>query len=246
MASALCRAAGRDIPIFPGRAEPLLGPQHQPRAQQAVALERWPHQSGFPSGEAIPFLRQTIRAHPGQVTLLTIGPLTNAAALFAADEDIPRLLQGLVMMCGVFTNRRAGVGPLEWNAKLDPHATAIVYRSGVKLHRSVGLDVTTQVRLKADEVRQRFQTPLLRPVLDFAEVWFRDRESITFHDPLAAATLFDDAICMFERGQVEVELASERLAGATYWTPHTGGPHEIALGVDPQRFFQHYFSVVNA
>src|SRR5512139_338244 len=63
MASALCRVAGQDIPIFPGRAEPLLGPQQQPRAPQAVALERWPHRSDFASGEAIPFLRQTIRAH---------------------------------------------------------------------------------------------------------------------------------------------------------------------------------------
>ena len=246
MASALCRVAGKDIPIFPGRAEPLLGPQQQPGAQQAVALNRWPHQSSFPSGEAIPFLRQTIRAHPGQVTLLTVGPLTNVAALFAADEEIPHLLKGLVMMCGVFTNRRAGVGPLEWNAKLDPHATAIVYRSSVRLHRSVGLDVTTQVKMKADEVRRRFQTRLLRPVLDFAEVWFQERDTITFHDPLAATTLFDDKICEFVRSRVEVELASERLAGLTHWTPLPDGPHEIAVGVEPQRFFDQYFSTLNS
>lgn len=246
LASVLCQVAGKDIPIFPGRAEPLLSPQQQPKAKQAIALDRWSHQSDFPAGDAIPFLRRTIRAHPGEINLLTIGPLTNIAALFAADEDIPHLLKRLVMMCGVFTQRRAGIGPLEWNAKLDPHATAIVYRSGVRLHRSVGLDVTTQVQMKADEVRRRFQTLFLRPVLDFAEVWFQERDTITFHDPLAATTLFDGRICEFVRGQVEIELQSERLAGLTHWTPQTDGPHEIALNVDSQRFFDHYFSIVNS
>ena len=57
--------------------------------------------------------------------------------------------------------------------------------------------------------------------------------------------LFDDTICVFERGQVEVELASERLAGATYWTPRADGPHEIALSVEPRRFFDHYFTTLN-
>lgn len=250
MASALCAVAGKKIPIYPGREEPLLpGLAWQPKAPQASALSRWAHDEYFPKGKAIEFLSQTIRANPGEVILLTIGPLTNAAALFAVDAEIPSLLKGLVMMCGVFTNRQAGVGPLEWNAMLDPVATAIVYRSLVKIHRSIGLDVTTQVTMPAAEVRNRFQTPLLRPVLDFAEVWFQHANQITFHDPLAAATIFDDELCTFERGRVDVELKSERLLGMTHWSganinlPTAAGPHEIALGVKPQRFIDHYFSM---
>lgn len=242
MASAMCRIAGKTIPIYPGREEPLLIAQRQTHAPQAAALGRWPHETRFPRGQAVEFLRQTIRAHPGEVTLLAIGPMTNVAALFAADAEIPGLLKGLVMMCGVFTNRLAGVGPLEWNARLDPAATAIVYRALPKIHRSIGLDVTCQVSMPAAEVRERFQAPLLRPVLDFAEVWFRDRPTITFHDPLAATTIFDAAICGFTRGRVEVELKSERLAGMTHWTADAAGPHEVALSVDPGRFFERYFS----
>jgi len=48
------------------------------------------------------------------------------------------------------------------------------------------------------------------------------------------------------RSRVEVELASERLAGLTHWTPLPDGPHEIALGVEPQRFFDQYFSTLNS
>src|SRR5688572_28764132 len=68
IASAVCTLAGQQIPIYPGAADPLLVPQRQTRAQQASALGRWPHELEFPRGQAIEFLRQTIRAHPGEVT----------------------------------------------------------------------------------------------------------------------------------------------------------------------------------
>jgi inosine-uridine nucleoside N-ribohydrolase len=148
-------------------------------------------------------------------------------------------------MAGRFTNRVRDVGLREWNALLDPHATSIVYRAAIGMHRSVGLDVTHNLKLDAAEVRRRLdggRSPLLR---DMTETWFGEVGSITFHDPLAAATIFDDRLCQFERGSVEVELASERLAGLTHWT--AGGPdprHQVAIAVDHQRFFGHYFSVV--
>jgi purine nucleosidase len=243
LASVLCKVAGKDIPIYPGSESPLLIPQRQPAAPQAAALPHWPHKETFPMGESFHFMQSTIRAHPGEIVLLSIGPLTNIAILFALDPEIPGLLKGLVSMAGVFTNRLPGVGPLEWNAILDPHASAIVYNRAPAYHRSIGLDVTCQVQMLASEVRQRFMHPLLRPVLDFAEVWFQHASTITFHDPLAATTLFNDEICQFERGNVEIELASSRLAGLTYWSPQPGsGRHEVALLVRPELFFDHYFS----
>lgn len=242
LASALCTAAGVDVPIFPGAEQPLLRSQLQARAPQASKLERWPHQSHFTQGAYLDFLRETILANPGEITLLTIGPLTNIALLFRFDPKLPALLKSLVMMCGVFTNQLAGVGPLEWNAMLDPHATAVVYQSQAPVHRSIGLDVTCQVVMDAEEVRQRFQAGLLRTVLDFAEVWFTERPSITFHDPLAAVTIFDNQVCEFEQGQVDVELTSSRLAGMTAWIAKPDGKHEVALHVKPEQFFAHYFS----
>ena len=244
LASALCKVAGRQVPIFPGCEEPLLVPQRQNQVPQAIALQRWNHEEKFPRGEAIEFLRRTIREYPGEIVLLAIGPLTNVALLFAVDREIPLLLKALVMMCGVFTNQSPGVGPVEWNASCDPHATAIVYRAAVDVHRSVGLDVTCQVTMDAKQVREKFRSNLLQPVLDFAQVWFRERNTITFHDPLAAATIFDDQICVFKRGFVEVELTSEESKGITYWQPgDSDARHEVALEVDSERFFAHYFSV---
>ncbi len=244
LASAICRAAGQDVPIFPGAPLPLLIPPHQPLAQQATALDRWPHQQEFPDGHAIGFLRETIRAYPGEVTLLAIGPMTNVALLFAMDPEIPQLLKGLYMMIGSFSQGIVFDGMhREWNALNDPHATAIVYRAQPAVHRSVGLDVTLQVQMDAAEVRRRFQTPLLRPVLDMAEVWFQNRPEVTFHDPLAAVSIFDPQVCAYTRGTVDVELLSAQLPGMTYFRSDEAGPHEVALGVDPDRFFDEYFGV---
>jgi inosine-uridine nucleoside N-ribohydrolase len=236
MASSLCRLVGKETPIFIGSEEPLVVTQRQPKAPQAAALADWEHDSGHLRGHAVPFIRQTIRDNPGEITLLTIGPLTNIALLFKTDPEIPRLLKGLVMMCGAFENNR-----LEWNAMLDPHASAIVYRTPTPLHRSIGTDVTLKVTLSADEVRANFQAPLLQPVLDYAEIWFKHAETLTFHDPLAAATIFDDQICQFQTGQVFVELEKADSIGKTHWHPDENGPHEVAATVDSKQFFEHYF-----
>jgi inosine-uridine nucleoside N-ribohydrolase len=243
LASVLCKVAGKHVPIFPGSEEPLLVPQRQKQAPQAAALPKWEHDQEFPRGQAIEFLRRTIREYPGEVILLAIGPLTNIGLLFRVDTEIPSLLKGLVMMCGVFTNRLAGVGPLEWNALGDPHATAIVYQAATGIHRSIGLDVTCQVTMNAKQVREKLHSDLHQPVLDFAEVWFRQRDIITFHDPLAATTVFDDQICVFKKGTVEVELTSESLKGMTLWRSGGSEKHEVALEVDSRRFFEQYFSV---
>jgi purine nucleosidase len=242
MADAMCRVAGRSIPIYPGAREPLIIPQLQPNVPQAAALERWAHTTDFPpQGVAVEFLRDAIRAHPGEVTLLAIGPLTNVALLFAVDPEIPSLLKELVLMCGMFFPREGKPPFAEWNAKLDPHASTIVYRAHPPRHRSIGLDVTLQVNLPAPEVRQRFDVPLLRPVLDFAEVWFHHRPFITFHDPLAATTIFDDSICQFSSGTVTVDMDKE--PGLTSWAEGDAScPHQVATTVDAEGFFKHYFS----
>lgn len=242
LASVLCHIAGQKIPIYPGVVRPLLIPQKQPHAPQAAALGNWPHQSNFPQHQTIPFLQDIIRNNPGEITLLTVGPLTNIALLFASDPEIPSLLKALVMMCGVFTNQLSGVGPLEWNAMLDPHATAIVYQHQCAIHRSIGLDVTCQVTMTAQNVRSRFQAPLLKPVLDFAEIWFKNQDRITFHDPLAATTIFDPAICTFQRGQVEVGFQNAQLMGVTQWKPEDDGSHEVAIQVNSKQFGEHFFS----
>jgi inosine-uridine nucleoside N-ribohydrolase len=241
IASALCNVAGMQIPIYPGAELPLLVPQRQMIAHQAVKLDNWEHNMNFPKGKAIHFMQETIRAYPGEVTLLAIGPLTNLALLFRTDPEIAGLLKATVVMGGVFSPHVASLNPVEWNTGCDPHATAIVAGQPLRQLHWVGLDVTTQVRMPADDIRRSFQSNLLRAVLDFAEVWFQKSTSVTFHDPLAAATIFDSQVCGFETGLVEVDLSHEGRIGRTSWSASTDGPHQVAIGVDVERYFRNFF-----
>ena len=199
LASAVCHAAGRpDIPVHVGVEAPFLGDQWQPKASQAEALTSdWPHKIYGMENTAIAFLRDTIRARPGEITLLTIGPLTNIALLFALDPELPGLLKELVMMGGwYFTKSRAG-RLVEWNIQCDPYAAAKVFAAPVPKLTAVGIDVTDQCKLPADECRTRFAKAggPLGVVAAMAEVWFRHVPQITFHDPLAAALIFQPDLC---------------------------------------------------
>ena len=253
LADAVCRAGGRDdVPIHVGTDSPLLGSQHQPHAPQAEALAagRWPHRTFGKDNTAIGFLRDTIRARPGGVTLLCIGPLTNIALLFALHPEMPSLLKGLVMMGGWYFDRPQP----EWNIRCDPHAAARIFAAPVPGLMAAGMDVTRQCRLPADECRRRLAQAggPLAPVADFAEVWFRDTPHITFHDPLAAALLFEPSLCQWEAHRVTVELVSPHRRGQTFPAWHdrhspedtAARPHQLAASVDESAFFAHYFEVI--
>jgi inosine-uridine nucleoside N-ribohydrolase len=246
LASAVCKAAGKEIPIYPGLDRPMQGTQHQPVAQQAVALSKWPHETNFPLNQAVDFLANTIRSDPGEVTLLTIGPLTNIGTLFSAYPDVAELLASLVIMGGNFSETGPEAGQIEFNVAGDLMASEIVYKAPVKLHRSLGLNVTQQVMMSADDVRRRFTMPILRPVLDMAEIWFEEfYPFITFHDPLAAATIFEPDLCSYEEGTVM--LGNTDIVGKTIWQPGTTeSPHQVAMTVDADRYFEHFFHVLGS
>jgi inosine-uridine nucleoside N-ribohydrolase len=73
IASAQCIAAGRpDIPIYPGTENPVYIPLKQTKAHQSEMLGKWEHRMDFPKYEVIEFLRKTIRANPGEITLIAI------------------------------------------------------------------------------------------------------------------------------------------------------------------------------
>jgi inosine-uridine nucleoside N-ribohydrolase len=243
LASSLCKLAGKDIPIFPGTANPIIIEQQQKIAQQAESLSKWPHEKNFPNGEAINFLRDTIHANPGEVTLLTIGPLTNIALLFLVYPEIPSLLKSLVSMCGYFKHNVEGWNKLEWNAKGDYHATEIVYRADIALHRSIGIDVTSQVKMNSKEFTEHFSADIFKPLQDYAKHWYDYSHTVTFHDPLAAAVIFNERICKYEKGNVSIEMKDDENAGLTKWNPSPEGKHEIAVSVDQEEFFKEYFSV---
>ncbi len=245
-AEVVCSAAGRgDIPIHAGRSAPLVPGPGQPEVPQYTAIAAMKHRRDWPAHTAVDFLRRTIRSHPGEITLLTIGPLGNIALLFAVDPEIPLLLKRIVSMAGIFYGAPQD---REWNILVDPVAASMVYSTSRAQHVSFGLDVTTRCKMAAAQVRQRFTASPLDVVARMAEVWFNHAGAgeITFHDPLAAAAIFQPDLCHYEDGTVQVPLDPDnKTAGITHFTSGAGGrqPDLVAKTVQVERFFTEYFKV---
>ena len=255
-AEAVCEDAGRaDVPVRAGAPGPLLVGAGQAAVPlyAAVAPRRRTPVASAP-GTAVEFLRQAVRARPGEVTLLTIGPLTNVALLFALDPEIPSLLKSIVSMAGVyFPHERA----VETNVAVDPLAAAMVFRAtgraGSAPHTLVGLDVTTRLTQPAEEFRRAHAgaVPPSPALMEMAEIGFRKRRHVTFNDPLAAAVVFAPEVCTYESGVVTmaIDRAGED-AARTFFAPDRAAAaprasnHRVARGVRPERFFEEYFGAL--
>ena len=242
MVDAICRNVGvTDVPIYPGLEKPLLGPQRQPRAQQASRLADLDCRTEFAENQAIDFMRRTIRENPGEISLVAIGPLTNVAVLFSIDPEIPSLLKELVLMCGDFLREEAAA---EWNARLDVLAAAIVYGAKVPIHRSIGLNVTTQVKMDREQMEKYFVSDVLSPVKCFADVWFENKQYMIYHDPLAAMTAFDENICTFKKCRASVVMPGNADEGKIL-IDCEGQDVEVADSVNVQYALEKYFKTVN-
>ena len=244
LASVLCRIAEKDVPIYPGTRTSLIVEAPQKTVPQAVALPKYAHETDFaaPAFAAIKAMRAAIHENPGEITLVGIGPMTNIALLFAVDPQIPRLLKQLVLMCGSFM---AGDKKCEWNALNDPHATAIVYAAPVEKHISIGLDVTRQVTMKRPEFEEKLrQSKYGAPIIAMGAAWFQQTDTVTFHDPLAAATIFEPEICVYQTGSVTVETTDAAIYGFTRWSAGPGERHMVATKVDATKFFDLYFATI--
>jgi purine nucleosidase len=233
-AEVICKAAGReDVPIHAGTSKVLLTGPGQPNVPHYDAIAHLPHTKNWSPNTAVDFLRQTIRSRPGEITLLTIGPFTNIALLFAIDPEIPRLLKRVVSMAGVFYSKEPKA---EWNCLVDPIATAMAYSANVADHTTYGLDVTLQCTMPAHEVRKRFNTPPLDIVLLMAETWFKEHDVIRFHDPLAAVGIFSPNVCEYDRGNIRIGPEGE-----SAFVAEKTASHRVARTVNVARFFEEYF-----
>jgi purine nucleosidase len=130
-----------------------------------------------------------------------------------------------------------------WNAWADPHACSIVYHTQAPVHRTFGLNVTSRLVLQREEKSDLFDSPVMKAVEDFGSPWL-ERHDMTFHDPLAAACLFEPSLCEYQRGLIEVDTRSEHTMGMMAFRGSGSGHCEIAASVKRERFFEHYFSVI--
>ena len=179
------------------------------------------------------FLRNNIEAHPGEVTLLTIGPLTNIGLLFKKYPKLASKLKEIVIMGGVVTQPHP-----EWNILWDPEAARIVFGAGAPI-KMIGLDVTLKCVLPEANIRMFERSTRELPVLlgKLIRLWQKQNRKIPasnkkltpiLHDPLAAMAINTPGLIEYKPCRIEIETKGCYTRGTTvpvsnYWKPGKNG-----------------------
>lgn len=128
---------GHDIPVVKGVSAPLLQPMHHAseyHGQDGFGdLPSWPPlQRKEEEGHAVDTILECSR-EKGELSLLTLGPLTNVALAMARDRNLGRRLGEVIIMGGTMRGEGNITCVSEFNLFADPEAAAIVMGSGARI-----------------------------------------------------------------------------------------------------------------
>jgi len=219
--------AGSDVPVYAGAALPRSGPQelghhvHGADGMGDIGLELRGREPA--AGDAAEVLVEAIRARPGELTLVTLGPLTNIARALELAPDIASKLRSLVMMGGT-SDAVGNVSPVaEYNVWADAESAARVFASGAPI-TMVGWDISRKYAVfapdDAAELRAlgplgEFAVDIQRTLVEFALQHTR-LAGFDLPDPIAMAVALDRKVATdVRRVHVAVELRGELTRGQT-------------------------------
>ena len=160
---AVLELAGRDdVPVVLGREQPLVKPlettpeTHGPRGIGYAELP--PARRPLEREEAAAWIVDTVRARPGEILLVTLGPLTNLAVALEKEPSLPSLLRGWVLMGGAYGVPGNTTPTSEWNVYVDPDAAKRCFVAWARAATAgrplaMGLDVTERLRYLPEHLR---------------------------------------------------------------------------------------------
>jgi purine nucleosidase len=202
------------------------------------------------------------RRRPGELTLVTLGPMSNLAVAVLREPALPTLLRRWVIMGGSYRSPGNTAPTSEWNVAVDPEAARVCVAAFGRpavvearraaglppLPLAMGLDVTERAKLLPGHLEalaaRAGATVATNPVLRFIDdalrfyMEFHSRYDGFYgafvHDPFAVAAALDPALVRTEALAVDVELGGTLTTGETVtdWRRAWGRPPTLDVAVD--------------
>lgn len=223
----LLELAGRpDIPVFAGCPHPIIRPLvmaehvHGPTGLDGPDLPQPVIKAQEKHG--VDFIVDTIRAHPGEITICSLSPLTNLAIALRKASDIAPEIVEIVAMLGAYFEVGNITPSAEFNCYVDPEAADIVLKAGIKT-TLLPLDVTHQMlstpaRLEAMRALRNRCGVATAEMLEFSEAFDLNKyrwEGAPLHGPCVPAFMLAPEIFSGRQINVSVELNGALTAGMT-------------------------------
>jgi purine nucleosidase len=162
---AVLELAGRaDVEVALGREQPLVRPVEttpETHGPQGLGHAELPAPTRpLSQRHASDLFIEEARRRPGEITIVTCGPLTNLAVALLREPELPVLLKGWVLMGGAYRHAGNTAPTTEWNIHCDPEAAKIAFDAwgtsatarGHGLPVALGLDVTEKAMILPEHV----------------------------------------------------------------------------------------------
>jgi purine nucleosidase len=245
----------QSVPVYLGVSAPLSRPLvtaqyiHGEDGMGDIGL---PLSGRHPAGEnAADVIIETIHRFAGQLTLVTLGPLTNIAAALRQDPDIAKEVMQCVIMGGTGQGH-GNITPVgEYNFWADPEAAKLVFESGMHItmvgwdisrtHATFNKEQTTALR-GIDTSLARFSVDIQATLIDFAMNQSK-LPGFDLPDPIAMAIALQPEVATKTKSLfVAIEDQSELCRGQSV-VDHFGvldqEPNaEVVLRASRERFWQ--------
>lgn len=195
------------------------------------------------------YLIEQIMSHPGEITLVAIGPLTNVAIAIRKEPRIVQNVKEVFVMGGAIKHQGNTTPLAEYNTFVDPHSAHIVFHSGMPITLTP-LDVTYEcIFLKEDLNRLlKIDSPITKFISDATRFYmeFHDEyqkiDGCVINDPMTLALTYMPEICDYQDLYVDVDISTGVGLGNTFadfYNYEKKAPNmKVAMGVRPRMFME--------
>jgi purine nucleosidase len=219
---------GKQTPVYDGAPRPLLREPYWAfffHGPDGMGGMNYPEPARPPEPTpAVEAMIQAFRANPGEITLVTLGPLTNLALALALAPDLVGKIPMVYMMAGAACTVGNITPAAEYNVWVDPEAARMVYLSGLPLVQvgwelcrgEANLDEQDYQYIRSlDTVYGHFSLDCNRQAIQTNRQWLGD-PALPLPDPVTMAIFLDPAIVKrHSKHFVDIETVSEMTRGMT-------------------------------
>ncbi|WP_379163671.1 nucleoside hydrolase [Paenibacillus sp. sgz5001063] len=248
------------IPVYRGADKPLVRDvvfEHRVHGSDGIggALGEWTVTKQAEAEAAEDFIIRQVLAQPGEVTLIMTAPLTNLAHALQKCPELVHYTAEVIVMGGVVQGCGNITPTAEYNMYVDPEAAKQVLAAGFPRLTLVGLDVTRQALLSAEDIH-KLRIPAIRDYVETSTAGYRKRyyerngvQACALHDPLAVGVALNREWVTVHDYYVDVETRSELCDGQTVcdFQSRLNRPPNVSvcLEVDAPAFLEYFIKSLN-